>query len=254
MLVLSSSLPDVAARRNQGMLILLHGYSVDQVESSTLLLGKELLGQAMPSDPCIHGGVAQLLELSGDYTLSAVEWSKYDDECRRLEELAVSHANSGDWGSAMIWWDRAASAAGRFDPGLIVTPQHSVLTSAALFSLVRPDGYFQRSTGRITLFTNRAVAQAFYFPTAGQYCLSIRALNSVPGPVLIEASLGSDRLSIAEFAREDNLWSEHSWRVEIGRPGRYILTLAFLNDEVTQFSDRNAVLGSVVWQVCQGAR
>jgi len=98
-------------------------------------------------------------------------------------------------------------------------------------------------TNVVALFTVGFIGADLFFPKTGEYRLSIRAKNSIPGPVVCEARLDDISIGTVIWGLNDGSYTERNLTFRSGWGARQ-LRIAYTNDEVSPEGDRNAFFQS----------
>lgn len=95
--------------------------------------------------------------------------------------------------------------------------------------------------GSATLFWNGAIFAPVNVTQAGQYRLTVKAKNSAPPPIRIQVERNFSSQAVLEFIRGDSSWQEVGTDILLSS-GIQLIGIRFINDEVVNGVDRNAVI------------
>jgi hypothetical protein len=96
-------------------------------------------------------------------------------------------------------------------------------------------------SGAATLFWNGAIFAPVNVAQAGQYRLTVKVKNSPPPPIRIQVERNFSSQAVLEFTRGDSSWQELGTDILLSS-GIQLIGIRFLNDEVVNGVDRNAVI------------
>jgi uncharacterized membrane protein len=92
-------------------------------------------------------------------------------------------------------------------------------------------------------YTNGEVASSrIWFEEAGRYQLIVSALNSIPGPVILELFVDDQSVGFLNYSKEDWSLDEISLIINIPKKGFHNIGIFFTNDYFGPEGDRNAII------------